>query len=372
MKEWFEIFATGTWVDSQGRKKTYTQADLDKIVSQYNPQENEAPIVIGHPETNSPAWGWIGKLKRVGDRLLALPSNVVEEFAEMVKKGLFKKRSISLNPDLTLRHVGFLGAAAPAVKGLEDISFEESAAALEYSTEFNDWRMGMLGRMFQRLRDFFIDKYDLDTANQVIPQYEIEELSREPQAIEAVPSAFSEKDQPVSEDENMDLKELQTQYEELKKQFDELKAQYAAKEAEAGQYQQQLTEQEKKARREKITAFCQSLVKSGRLTQGQVEAVTLVLETLHDAEPLKFSDSKEKSAAEVLQEFLQKLPEQIVLREIADGKTGEESYQEDNRQASDYAGQVTEDRLKLRNEAKLLAMKEKIPFTAAVRRLMAQ
>ncbi|MDP1995112.1 MAG: hypothetical protein Q8K40_07690, partial [Ignavibacteria bacterium] len=36
-----------------------------------------------------------------------------------------KKRSVSLNPDNSLRHVGFLGAALPAVKGLADLQFAE-------------------------------------------------------------------------------------------------------------------------------------------------------------------------------------------------------------------------------------------------------
>ena len=50
--------------------------------------------------------------------------------------GLFKKRSASLTPDLKLNHVGFLGAAAPAVKGLKDVEFTEDS---EYSTiEFNE------------------------------------------------------------------------------------------------------------------------------------------------------------------------------------------------------------------------------------------
>ena len=40
-----------------------------------------------------------------------------------LNKGFIKKRSISLDKDGKLRHVGFLGGAAPAVKGLADIQF---------------------------------------------------------------------------------------------------------------------------------------------------------------------------------------------------------------------------------------------------------
>jgi hypothetical protein len=50
---------------------------------------------------------------------------VVPEFAELVNKGMFKKRSVRVRPDGTLMHVSFLGAAAPAIKGLKDFTFSQ-------------------------------------------------------------------------------------------------------------------------------------------------------------------------------------------------------------------------------------------------------
>jgi hypothetical protein len=123
MSKWMEIFRTGTFAAMDGRRLSYGAADLDRIVNTYQPNMHEAPLVIGHPEHNHPAWGWVAALKRVDDRLLMLPKQVVPAFAEMVRNGMFKKRSISLYPDGSLRHVGFLGALPPAVKGLEDVAF---------------------------------------------------------------------------------------------------------------------------------------------------------------------------------------------------------------------------------------------------------
>ena len=138
----FEIFRTGTHTSLNGQTKDFSETDLDTIASSYDPQQHEAPIVIGHPETNAPAYGWIEKIKRVGDRLIAFPKQVSSEFAELVKTGAFKKRSISITPDLQLNHVGFLGAAAPAVKGLKDVEFAENVDELEFASfeleEFND------------------------------------------------------------------------------------------------------------------------------------------------------------------------------------------------------------------------------------------
>jgi len=123
LADWFEIFRTGTWTDAAGNTKEWTEGDLDAIVNNFGPDE-DVPIVIGHPETDSPAWGWIGGIKRVGGTLYAKGKEIVAEFEEMVKKGLFKNRSVRLSPDGTrLLHVGFLGAAAPAVKDLEKIKF---------------------------------------------------------------------------------------------------------------------------------------------------------------------------------------------------------------------------------------------------------
>lgn len=138
----FEIFRTGTHTSLNGQTKDFSESDLDTIASSYDPQQHEAPIVIGHPETNAPAYGWIEKIKRVGDRLIAFPKQVSNEFSELVKTGAFKKRSISITPDLQLNHVGFLGAAAPAVKGLKDVEFAKNVDELEFSSfeleEFND------------------------------------------------------------------------------------------------------------------------------------------------------------------------------------------------------------------------------------------
>jgi hypothetical protein len=132
MDKWFEIFKTGTHQDSKGRERTWTTADLDKMVAMYNPADHEAPMVIGHPKTNDPAYGWAQQLKRVGEKLYALPGQVVPEFAEMVKRGLFKKRSIRVNPDGSLGHIGFLGAVPPAIKGLKDMEFAQDEKSFDY------------------------------------------------------------------------------------------------------------------------------------------------------------------------------------------------------------------------------------------------
>lgn len=128
-------FRAGTHTTSQGRTQTFSQADVAKIAASYDPSQHEAPIVVGHPKTNAPAYGWVERLEARPDGLHAIPRQVNAEFAELVKKGAYKKVSVAFynendrsNPTpgmWYLRHVGFLGAEPPAVKGLQDIAFSE-------------------------------------------------------------------------------------------------------------------------------------------------------------------------------------------------------------------------------------------------------
>lgn len=135
-EKWCEIFKAGKHIDSAGRSRIWTADDLDRLVSSYNPSHHEAPICIDHNEAGGPilggpAYGWVEALKRQGDKVLAKFRSVVPEFAEMVNQGLFKKRSVSIYPDGSLRHVAWLGAKPPAIKGLADFSFSDKAADLE-------------------------------------------------------------------------------------------------------------------------------------------------------------------------------------------------------------------------------------------------
>ena len=140
---WIEVFKTGVHTDSSGNTREWTEQDLDKIVETYNNQpseeKHEAPVVIGHPVTDSPAYGWVEKLERRGNVLLAKLKDLSKEFVDWVKKGLYKKRSIALYENLLLKHIGFLGAVPPAVKGLEDPVFAEGPSIeIEFpNLEFN-------------------------------------------------------------------------------------------------------------------------------------------------------------------------------------------------------------------------------------------
>lgn len=136
MSKWNAIFKAGRHTDSAGVTRDFSIADLDAMVAAYDPATHEAPLVIGHPKTDAPAYGWVQALKRDGDRLLAKFRQVPREVAEMVRAGRFKKVSVALYPDKGLRHVGLLGAVPPAVKGLGSVQLADGDDWQTY--EFND------------------------------------------------------------------------------------------------------------------------------------------------------------------------------------------------------------------------------------------
>ncbi|MDM5147840.1 hypothetical protein NQX30_05595 [Candidatus Persebacteraceae bacterium Df01] len=123
-----EIMRTGTFSDSAGVTHTFNSDYLDQIQASYNP-DDPAPVVLGHPTNNdAPAFGWVTKLSRTGDRLVATIRANSAEFMDWVRNGRYPKVSVSLHQrDSTsnptpgkpnLRHLGFLGGASPAIPGL--------------------------------------------------------------------------------------------------------------------------------------------------------------------------------------------------------------------------------------------------------------
>lgn len=129
-----EIFRAGTHTDDGGMPHIFTLADLQAIASDYSPQRHEAPLTLGHPADDKPAYGWVKSLQAASDgRLLMMADQIDPAFAEGVQSGRYKKRSASFYPPnhpsnptpgkWYLKHVGWLGALAPAVKGLADASF---------------------------------------------------------------------------------------------------------------------------------------------------------------------------------------------------------------------------------------------------------
>ena len=202
--DYIEIFRSGTHTDSKGITHTFTNDDLDQMVA--NTQPATAPAVIGHPSMDAPAWAWAESLKRDGDVLLAKFDQVDANFAQMVAEGKFKKRSISAGKNehgqLYVKHIGWLGAAAPSVKGLKDVQFNESETdvVMEFTevqaiTEVG-WLMNTIGNLFRGLREKIIADKGIEEADRFMPDWQINGLQTASETLQALiksnPNNFAE------------------------------------------------------------------------------------------------------------------------------------------------------------------------------------
>ncbi|MBW4668428.1 MAG: hypothetical protein KME60_13620 [Cyanomargarita calcarea GSE-NOS-MK-12-04C] len=170
-----EIFAAGKHTSSNGADLVFSTSELDAIASSYNPTLFDAPAVVGHPRDNSPAYGWVESVRREGNKLIAKLNQVDTDFQEAVRAGCYKKISASFySPDSSanpnpgsyyLRHVGFLGGMAPAVKGLKSVAFAEGKEGV---VEFCS---GEEMTVFRNLREWFIAEHDLETADRIVPSW---------------------------------------------------------------------------------------------------------------------------------------------------------------------------------------------------------
>lgn len=131
----FQCFRAGTHTASDGRTLYFSEADLKHAALVYNPSRRSASLVLGHPEQETASYGNVLGLIADKDKLIAL-ANVDDPLIQAVRNGRYKKVSASFlmprdgaNPaqgTYYLRHIGFLGAAPPAVRGMEPLAFAES------------------------------------------------------------------------------------------------------------------------------------------------------------------------------------------------------------------------------------------------------
>lgn len=158
-----EIFRAGSHTDDLGTVHSFSAADVAGMVASYDPALREAPLTVGHPAHNLPAYGWVKGLAVNSAGNLAMDTHQVQpQFAEMVDAKLFKKRSASFYPpghpnnpkpgNWYLRHVAFLGAQPPAIAGLADFAEGDSTGTVNFSEPlFNQEQLRMSEELKQQL-----------------------------------------------------------------------------------------------------------------------------------------------------------------------------------------------------------------------------
>lgn len=258
-----EVFRPGTFTPMGRDPISYTAADLRAIADAYDPQTAPAPVVVGHPSVDAPAYGWIDRFDydAATDRLFATVTDIDPGFADLVKAGRFRKVSMAyFSPDQAHnpvpgvwypKHLGFLGAAPPAVPGLRNAAFAGDAGAI-FTATFGDPAAEETAGILRALREFFIDRFGLEDADRALPGWRIEWLGEMGKAPAA--PAFSADPAPA-----------QSQPASKETIVSEPDPAFAAREAELAARERQLAERAAEIAHADHVAFAERLVEEGRL-----------------------------------------------------------------------------------------------------------
>jgi hypothetical protein len=299
---WIEIFKGGKQIDSADREHDGDKV-IDTIMSKFNAKKHEPPIVIGHPKDNDPAYGWVEGVKTVvkdGVKvLLARFKQVVPEFEDMVKKGMFKKRSISVYPDGSLRHVGFLGAAPPAVKGLADLKFEDGEAMTFEFSDANNTNSNHGGNKMD-LKEFIEALKFWKTAQKELTDPLLADGGKD---AGAGGQAYTEAD-----------------LEKIKKEAEEK----GKKDAEAAFAESKKTAATE-ARKKKIADYIEQGIKDGKILPAEKDAgLALFMENLAADEPVQFSEGEKgkKTPLAFFKEHLERYSAMPLFKEFATKEKG--------------------------------------------------
>lgn len=329
-----------------GEALAFTDSDLKAAAAAYDPALHEAPIVIGHPRHDAPAYGWIGALSysETHMALEARPAQVAPELAQIVRKGRYKKVSASFyKPDAEanprpgvyyLRHVGLLGAQPPAIKGLRPIAFADDRAGVvafdidqgevafadepggdtqaepSSATQAEDKGPAMeperpLLRILRRLRDWFVRAHGEETADVVLPVEALAALQSEQggDGEPAMPPAQPSAD--MAEDPAGDPGEHAA-------------ASLAARERTLRRREAAFAEAQKAARRDDNAAFLDDLITSGRFAPGLKPAALDFMDRLEAKATVAFGEGgTEATPLAFFRDLLARLPRTVVFGELA-------------------------------------------------------
>ncbi|MFA5825836.1 MAG: hypothetical protein WC825_07675 [Gallionellaceae bacterium] len=329
------IFAAGKRTASDGSVYEFTEAMLAATAAAYDPKLHEAPFVKGHPKNDDPAFGWAASLVASAGALLAVPRQVEPVFAEDVKAGRWKKRSAAFyapthpsNPVpgvYYLKHIGFLGALPPAVKGLPDAEFSEAEEGLLMFAEdigvaeFAEWDDVDNANLWRRLRDWFIGEKGLEVADQIVPAYlvksleqgaqdELREAQQESNAAVGVTAQFSEKGSEMSAEKEARLLALEAENKALKDKQVEFAE--AEKKRKAG------------ALHTENVNFAEGLIKEGKLLPVDKDLTVATLDFMSAQEQvLEFGEGDaKKSLLDAHKAKLLASPKLVEFSELAGGK----------------------------------------------------
>lgn len=137
---YLKLLAAGEYPLSEMQSVAFGSEDFQRMAGAYNEMKppRPAPIVMGHPENDAPAYGVVDELDVKNNTLMAVATIGSESFRQWWKKGEIARHAAQFfapdnpkNPkpgSWFLKHVGFLGETPPIIRGLltTDAEFMET------------------------------------------------------------------------------------------------------------------------------------------------------------------------------------------------------------------------------------------------------
>lgn len=372
-----EIFRTGQQTDVSGRTWNFTEADMQAAVAAYDPALFAAPLVVGHPTLNDPAYGWVNKLDIKDGLITAEPKDVEAQFAALVNEGRFPKMSASWFPPghsanpkpegWYLRHVGFLGAAAPALPGLKPASFaadDKDVVTFDFAASHADNALWSLSRLARSMRDWMIGKFGLEEADQVIPDYLVRDVETEhTKAMDASSTlpgfaAPADLENKLGNDTNQAAADFAARENDLATREAALLAR--EQQASAAELQAKVA-----ARNAECASFAEQLIGTGQLLPREKDAFVAFMAHIPDDSVVSFAAEDGSTATpktnEWFRSFMQALPARIPFGERgAAAPEGTASF------AAPAGYTVNAERLELHNKALAYQAQHNCDYSTAI------
>ena len=301
---WIDVCRTGRWVDASNRTVNVDKGLLDRLAANYR-RSDPAPVVVGHPELDAPAYGWIDELRVAGDRLQAKLRDLAPAFRQAVEQGRYASRSLAFSRAGTkVRHLGFLGGRIPAVDGLAPTRFSSPPEhVVTFAIGDGGELASPLGNRLRALRDERgLSNADLATAmgisESTVGQILSGDIAR-----------------PPDERLRRAARLLQVPYDELRD--------LAPDDDDDGADMASLAAREARLRAREVAAdFIDPHIKAGRVLPAERDLVTALAMRLDGGDSIQFAaggDDVTEAPLEALGRFLGALPARVIYAELAAG-----------------------------------------------------
>jgi len=385
------IWSAGTRTDRHGNAYEFSADDLAATAAAYSPGIFRAPWVKGHPQMADPAYGQAKALQWDGKLLWADSHQVDPEFAEEVRAGKWLNISPSFFPPnhkdnpvpgiWYLKNIGWLGAAAPANKELPPPEFAAAddgtincgpgpKATLAEFGAAERWAWGDLAEWMRRLREWVIDKHDVEEADRAVPDYIIRTVETAAKAADDMPGQLkAEFTESTTEAQETTMPNTAPNAQQAA-EFAEREQRLQQQEAEFAEREQRLQQQEAEQHQAQCAEFAEGLVKKHNLVprlKSSIAALLAATPVQNDqvAEFAEGDQQKKVPVGQLLREVLEEVANPNNLVPVGEFAAPEDQDEEAAEFAAPDGYQVPKAAADLQRKAQAYADKHEVDFITA-------